>query len=159
MGEESGPVEEPPVASDRSLEFDGIAAAVLGTSADAIVACDRDGMIRFWNPGACRIFGFTANEAVGQSLDIIIPERLRARHWDGYGRVMDSGQSRYGDGELLSVPSQRKDGTRLSIEFTIAALKDPQGRMSGIAAIMRDVTARFEEMKVLRREMRSRGAD
>ena len=67
---------------------------------------------------------------------------MRARHWDGYGKVMDSGQSRYGDGELLSVPSQRKDGTRLSIEFTIVALKDPQDRMSGIAAIMRNVTAR-----------------
>jgi PAS domain S-box-containing protein len=153
--EKSIPTEEPPVTSDRSLDFDGIAAAVLGTSADAIVACDRDGTIRLWNPGAVRIFGFTAEEAVGQSLDIIIPERLRARHWDGYRTVMAGGQSRYGDGELLSVPSQRKDGTKLSIEFTIVALKDASGRMSGIAAVMRDVTARFEEMKALRRELRS----
>lgn len=143
------------MTSDRSLDLDGIAAAVLGTSADAIVACDRDGMIRFWNPGACRIFGFSAEEAVGQSLDIIIPERLRARHWDGYRKVMAGGQSRYGDGELLSVPSQRKDGAKLSIEFTIVALKDASGRMSGIAAVMRDVTARFEEMKALRRQLRS----
>ncbi len=146
------------MSSVRNLAFDQIAAAVLGASADAIVACDRDGTIRFWNAGAVRIFGFTAEEAVGQSLDIIIPERLRARHWDGYRAVMDSGRSRYGDGELLSVPSQRKDGTRLSIEFTVVALKDPEGRMSGIAAVMRDVTARFEEMKALRRQLQAGGA-
>lgn len=146
------------MTSDRSLDFDGIATAVLGTSADAIVACDRDGVIRLWNPGAARIFGFTAEEAVGQSLDIIIPERLRARHWDGYRNVMDTGRSRYGDGELLSVPSQRKDGTKLSIEFTIVALKDQQGWISDIAAIMRDVTERFEELKALRRQLQSVGA-
>ena len=74
------------------FDFDDIAAAVLNSAADAIVACDDDGMIRFWNPGAVRIFGFTAEEAVGQSLDIIIPERLRARHWDGYRKTMRTGR-------------------------------------------------------------------
>ena len=122
--------------------------------ADAIVACDSAGIIRFWNAGAARIFGFATAEAVGQSLDIIIPERLRKRHWDGFRRTMQTGQSRYGAGALLSVPSQRKDGAPLSIEFTIVMMKDRQDNISGIIAVMRDVTAQFEEMKALRQQLR-----
>ena len=144
------------MSQGHNFRLDYIAGAVLQGAADAIVACDADGAIRFWNPGAARIFGFSAEEALGQSLDIIIPQRLRARHWDGYRKVMATGQSRYSDDALLSVPSQRKDGTRLSIEFTVAMLKDPQGRMVGIAAVLRDVTARFEEMKALRQQVRER---
>ena len=124
--------------------------ALLQTMSDAIVASDRDGRIGFWNPGAERIFGFSRTEAIGQSLDLIIPERLRARHWAGYTKVMRTGESRYGHGDLLSVPALRKDGTRLSIEFTIVPLKDEAGAMAGMAAILRDVTARFEEMRALR---------
>jgi PAS domain S-box-containing protein len=138
----------------------GIAAdvgeAVLRGTGDAIVACDRDGLIRFWNPGAARIFGFSADEAVGQSLDIIIPERLRARHWVGYHKVMRTGQSRYSGGDLLSVPALRKDGTRISVEFTIVPLLDAQGGMRGLAAVMRDITARFEELKALRQQLREK---
>ena len=136
------------------FDSDDIAAAILDGAADAIVACDGEGVIRYWNPGAARIFGFAAEEAVGQSLDIIIPERLRARHWDGYRETMRTGRSRYGGGDLLSVPSQRKDGTRLSIEFTITALRDAGGHVAGIVAVMRDVTARFEEIKTLRQQLR-----
>jgi PAS domain S-box-containing protein len=130
-----------------------LAEAILGTTADAVIATDRAGIIRFWNPGAERIFGHTADAALGQSLDLIIPERLRARHWDGYRQVMETGQSRYDHGDLLSVPSMRQDGTRISVEFTIVPLKDAGGGMEGIAAIMRDVTARFDEMKELRRKL------
>lgn len=126
--------------------------ALLQSASDAIVATDRDGLITFWNPGAVRIFGFAANEAVGQSLDIIIPENQRARHWEGYRRVMATGQSRYGEGEMLSVPALRKDGSRLSIEFTIVPLKDEAGNMRGMASVLRDVTARFNEMRELRRK-------
>ena len=125
---------------------------VAGTS-DAVVYADAAGMIRFWNRGAARIFGFTEMEALGQSLDIIIPENLRKRHWDGYHGTMRTGQSRYGDGQLLSVPAVRKDGTRISVEFTIVPFTDDAGRMIGIAAIMRDVTARFEELRALRKEV------
>jgi PAS domain S-box-containing protein len=124
--------------------------ALLQTMSDAIIASDRDGRITFWNPGAERIFGFSRAEAIGQSLDLIIPERLRPRHWAGYAQVMRTGESRYGHGDLLSVPALRKDGTRLSIEFTIVPLKDEAGAMAGMAAILRDVTARFEEMRALR---------
>lgn len=127
--------------------------ALLNTGSDAIVMTDREGAIRFWNPGAERIFGFAPEEALGRSLDIIIPEPLRARHWDGYREVMQSGQSRYGRGDLLSVPGLRRDGSRISIEFTIVPLTDEAGRMQGVAAIMRDVTQRFEETRRLKKEL------
>jgi PAS domain S-box-containing protein len=129
-----------------------LAEALLHSMSDAIVGSDRDGRITFWNPGAERIFGFSRAEAIGESLDLIIPERLRARHWAGYIEVMRTGESRYGHGDLLSVPALRKDGTRLSIEFTIVPLKDEAGAMTGMAAILRDVTARFEEMRALRQK-------
>ena len=126
---------------------------LLATKSDAIIATDRDGLILFWNPGAERIFQYPENEAIGRSLDLIIPERLRARHWSGYRHFMETGRSRYGDGDLLAVPGMRKDGTGLSLEFTIVALKDADGRIDGVAALMRDVTARFEETRELRRKL------
>ena len=133
-----------------------IAEALLASGADAVVATDRDGIIRHWNPGAERIFGHSAAEAVGQSLDLIIPENLRARHWEGYRHVMQTGQSRYGEGDLLAVPGLRKDGSRVSLEFTVTTIRDEAGEMVGVAAILRDVTARFEEMKALRRKLAER---
>jgi PAS domain S-box-containing protein len=121
--------------------------------ADAIVYADAEGLIRVWNRGATRILGFAEAEALGRSLDVIIPENLRERHWQGYRATMRTGQSRYGDGQILSVPAVRKDGTRISVEFTIVPFKDDAGQMIGIAAIMRDVTARFEELRALRRQL------
>ncbi len=136
------------------MEFVRIVAdAILAGSADAVVASDRDGIIRVWNPGAAHIFGYTEAEAVGQSLDIITPERLRKRHWDGYRKTMATGESRYGEGALLSVPGVCKDGRQISLEFTIVPLKDEKGAMTGIVAVMRDVTVRFTEMKVLRERL------
>jgi PAS domain S-box-containing protein len=121
--------------------------------ADAIIYADAEGVIRLWNRGATRIFGFAEAEALGCSLDIVIPENLRERHWQGYRATMRTGQSRYGDGQILSVPAVRKDGTRVSVEFTIVPFTDDAGRMIGIAAIMRDVTTRFEELRALRRQL------
>jgi len=122
---------------------------------DAIVYADAEGTIRFWNRGATRIFGFSEAEAIGHSLDIIIPERLRARHWEGFRTTMRTGQSRYGEGQMLSVPAIRNDGTQISVEFTIVPFTDDSGQMIGIAAIMRDTTARFEELRSLRRQLAS----
>jgi PAS domain S-box-containing protein len=135
-----------------SMDFgaDRFAATLLRAVPDAVVYADAQGMIRFWNAGAERIFGYAASEALGQSLDIIIPQSLRQRHWDGYRKTMETGATRYGSGDLLAVPALRKDGSRLSIEFTISPFRDAAGEMLGIAAIMRDVTKRFEEMKALR---------
>lgn len=127
---------------------------LVNEAADAIIYSDKDGLIRFWNKGAERIFGFSKADAIGHSLDIIIPENLRKRHWDGYAETMRTGKTRYGDGDVLAVPALRKDGTRVSIEFTILPFHDKDGRMAGIAAILRDVTKRFEEMKALRKQAR-----
>ena len=130
-----------------------IASALLATTGDAIIATDREGLITFWNPGATRIFGHAENDAVGQSLDLIIPENQRARHWAGYREVMASGKSRYADGETLAVPALRKDGSRISLEFTIVPLKDTNGQMTGMVSVLRDVSARFEELRSLRKRV------
>ena len=127
--------------------------ALAREAGDAIVYADAEGRIRFWNRGAEAIFGFTEAEALGRSLDIIVPERQRERHWAGYAATMRSGKTRYGAGELLAVPALRKDGSRISIEFTIMPFHDAAGRMAGIAAIMRNVTDRFAELKALRKEL------
>lgn len=119
--------------------------------ADAVIYADAQGIVRFWNSGAERIFGFGQAEAVGQSLDIIVPPNLRQRHWDGFHETMRTGYSHYASGALLAVPAIRKDGSRISVEFTILPFRDDAERLVGIAAVMRDVTERFEEMKTLRK--------
>ena len=121
---------------------------------DALVVADRKGIIRVWNGGAERIFGFAEGEALGQSLDIITPERLRERHWIGYEATMRTGQTKYGAGDLLSVPAIRKDGAQISIQFSIVPLRGEDGGLQAVAAIMRDVTEDFEERKRLRRALR-----
>jgi PAS domain S-box-containing protein len=131
--------------------------SVLNSASDALIATDRDGVIRLWNPGAERIFGYSAEEAEDRSLDIIIPEHLRAVHWSGYRHVMATGTSRYGEGEVLRVPGLRKDGSRVSLEFTIVVLKDEWGSLHGLAAILRDVTVRYEEMKALKTKLAAAG--
>ena len=132
---------------------DEIAKALLGSESDSIIATDREGRISFWNPGSERIFGFSAAEAVGQSLDLIIPENLRARHWSGYRRVMQTGSSVYGRGDLLSVPALTKDGQRISAEFTIVMLRNGQGELTGMVAVLRDVSQRFAEVRELKRRL------
>ena len=132
---------------------DGFLERLVKDCPDAVIFADRDGKIRFWNGSATRIFGFAEAEALGQTLDLIVPEPQRARHWEGYDRVMAGGASRYGEGELLAVPAIRKDGKRISIEFTVLPVHDAAGGMLGIAAFLRDVTTRFEETRALRREL------
>ncbi len=116
---------------------------------EAVIFADRTGVIRLWNSGAETMFGYSAGEVVGQSLDMIIPERLRPRHWDGYHKVIASGVTRYAR-ELLATPAIRKDGRRISIEFSITLLKEDTGKVLGAAAIIRDVTARWETEKAQR---------
>jgi len=113
---------------------------------DAIIFADADGIVRLWNSGAETIFGYSASEAIGHDLDIIIPEKLRERHRQGYRKVMETGVSRYMK-ELLAVPALRKDGARISIEFSIVILKSDTGEIVGSAALIRDVTAKWEKEK------------
>ena len=134
-----------------------VARALLTTSSEAVVAADRDGVITVWNPGAERLFGHPVEEAVGSTLDLIVPERLRAAHWRGYREVMRTGRSRYGPGDVLAVPGVRRGGATVSLEFTVTPLQDPGGRPAGIVAVLRDVTARFEELRALRRQLAAPG--
>jgi PAS domain S-box-containing protein len=119
---------------------------------DAIIAAGTDGSILLWNPAAERIFGYTEAEALGHSLDLIIPERLRSRHWEGYRQVVRTGQSRYGT-EVLRVPAVHKDGRALSIALTVALLYSRDQQVQAIAAIIRDETSRWKEERALRQRL------
>lgn len=119
---------------------------------DAVVVSDAEGRITVWNAAAERIFGFAKAEALGQSLDLITPERHRKRHWEGYEKSMATGTTKYG-ADLLKVPALHKDGRQLSIAFTVGMVKDDQGRVVGVAATIRDETARWADEKVLRRRV------
>lgn len=131
-----------------------LAGTIVTDSSDAIMFSDREGIIRLWNSGAEKMFGFTAGEAIGQSLDLIIPENLRVRHWNGYGRVMESGISRYST-DLLSAPALQKGGSRISTEFSMVMVKDDAGKMLGVAAIIRDVSARWQREKELKERIKA----
>ena len=126
-----------------------LAAAVVKESAEAIVVTDPAGIIRLWNEGAARMFGFPVDEAIGQNLDIIIPEKLRDRHWKGYFQTMATGYTKYGD-KMLSVPATHRDGQRLSSEFSVALLRDDADQIVGISAIMREVSERRNAERELR---------
>jgi PAS domain S-box-containing protein len=125
---------------------------IVENAPEAIIFADREGKIRLWNAGAVAIFGYSADEALGQSLDLIIPERQRQRHWEGYEKVMATGVTRYG-AELLSVPAMRKDGTRISLEFSVVLVRDEAGKPTGVAAIMRDITARWLQERTMKERL------
>ena len=125
---------------------------IVDKAADAIIFADGEGIIRLWNAGAEAIFGYPAAEALGQSLDLIVPEKLRKRHWEGYRKVMATGKSKYGK-ETLAVPAITKDDKRISIEFTIVLVSNDSGEPLGTAAIIRDVTERFLKQKELKKRL------
>src|SRR6266545_5086447 len=125
---------------------------IVEDASDVIIFADREGVIRLWNAGAQAVFGYRPEEAIGQTLDLIVPEHLRQRHWEGFRRVMATGVTRYGR-ELLAVPAVGKDGERISVEFSIVMLRDAAGEPLGIAAILRDVTQRWQEQRQLRKRL------
>lgn len=131
-----------------------IAVAVLAHADDAVLVADGDGTIRYWNAAAERIFGWTSSEAVGQTLDLIVPERHRERHWDGWHRVASTGETAYA-GKLLAVPAQTKDGASRSIEFTVNLVPsgDAARPVHAVAAIIRDVSERRAADKATREEL------
>ena len=143
------------MSATSAISADLVGRTLVEANSEAIVACDRDGIIRLWSRGAVRMFGHSGEEALGRSLDIIIPERLRARHWDGFHKTMQTGESRYAAGAMLAVPGLRRDGSQISIEFTITPMME-HGAIIGLVAVIRDVTKTFEELKALRRERSAR---
>lgn len=136
----------------EQVSFSSLSEQIVRESSDAIVFSDGDGVIRLWNRGAEEMFGYPAAEALGQSLDLIIPEKMRARHWEGYRRVMATGVSRYGK-DCLSAPGLRRDGARISLEFSMVIVRGADGAILGTAAIMRDVTARWEKERALKEKL------
>ncbi|QGZ61678.1 PAS domain-containing protein [Paraburkholderia acidisoli] len=131
-----------------AIDFEQLVNAI----GDAVVISDAAGDITLWNPAAARMFGYTQEEALGKTLDLIIPERLRGRHWEGYHKTMATGQTRYGN-DVLRVPAVDKAGRALSIAFTVALLHAPQGEITGIVAVIRDETARFQEERALKKRI------
>lgn len=125
---------------------------VTDESPDAVVFADTAGVIRYWNRGAHELFGWSAEDALGQSMDLIIPENLRGRHWEGYHRVMVGGESRYGRRELLEVSALRADGSRVSVEFTLQMAEHPEFGAIAVA-ILRDASEAFAEMRELRKRV------
>ena len=139
-----GLITQPDTARILKQIFDG--------SSDGIIFADGEGIIRLWNRGAERIFGYGESEALGSTLDLIVPERFRERHWEGYRRVMETGETRYGD-QLLSVPGMGRDGSRISLEFTVCLIKSEDGVAEGVAAIVRDSTEGWQRERELKQRV------
>jgi PAS domain S-box-containing protein len=133
----------------QTYTYERLCRQIVEGTQEAIIFADHDGIIRLWNGGAEAMFGYQAEEAIGQTLDLIIPERLRGRHWEGYHKVMATGVTRYGR-ELLAVPALRKDGTCISLEFTVVLLPNDTGELIGTAALIRDVTTRWQQETALK---------
>lgn len=127
--------------------------AMADQAPDGLIIIDREGLIRYWNRGAERIFGYSAAEAAGRNLDVIIPEKHRQRHWDGFVAAMAAGTSKYGDNDLLAVPALTADGSTVSIEFSVVMLSDSEGNATHVGAVVRDVTARRAQEKEVRRRL------
>ena len=127
-------------------------AALVAAVGDAVMVCDASGAIVLWNPACERMFGHTEAEALGQSMDLIIPERLRKRHWEGYDKTMATGITKYGH-DVLRVPAVDKQGNSLSIAFTVAMLHGADGKVSAIASIIRDETSRFNDERALKKRL------
>ena len=127
-------------------------ATLLEALADAVMVCDAEGAIVLWNPACERMFGHSEAEVLGKTMDMIIPERLRSRHWEGYHKTMATGITKYGT-DVLRVPAVDKAGRTMSIAFTVAMLHAPDGKVSAIASIIRDESSRFNEERALKKRL------
>lgn len=137
----------------QNMSFTWLSEQIVRENSDAIMFADCEGAIRLWNKGAEAMFGYSVAEAEGKSLDLIIPENLRGRHWEGYHKVMACGETRYGT-ELLAAPGIRKDGTRLSLEFSMVIVRGEDSKVLGTGAVIRDITARFQKEKALKERLK-----
>ena len=123
--------------------------ALVEHAPDALIYADREGAIRVWNAGAERIFGYAASEVLGTSLDVIIPERLRRAHWDGFRKALETGQPKYDAGRVLTTRSARKSGERLYVDLSFSLIRNRDGTLTGALAIARDCTARYQQEREL----------
>lgn len=130
--------------------------AIVEKIPDAVIFADRDGVIRVWNPGAEAVFGFAAGEVLGRSLDVIIPERLRAGHWEGFRRAIDNGKTRYGN-QVRTTRSIHKDGRKLYVDLSFGLVADANGAVVGAVAVGRDCSDRYESERALRGQIAALG--
>jgi PAS domain S-box-containing protein len=126
--------------------------ALVAAMGDAVVVCDVAGRVVVWNAGAERIFGWSSAEALGQRMDMIVPERLRKRHWDGYDQSMRTGHTRYAH-DVLRVPAVDKAGRAMSIAFTVFMLYGPSGEPTACGSVIRDETDRFAQDRALKQKL------
>jgi PAS domain S-box-containing protein len=133
---------------DSSIDFQALVTSV----GDGIMASDAQGLITLWNPACERMFGFTEADALGKSLDLIIPQRQQKPHWDGYHKTMETGKTKYGN-DVLRVPAVHKDGHTLSIAFTVSMLYNPDGSVSAIVAVIRNESVKFAEERALKKRI------
>ena len=134
------------------MDADELARSLIDQAPDAVIYADREGIIREWNPAAVSMFGFTSEEAVGQNLDIIVPERFREAHWRGYERALSEGRTKY-SGQALPTRSARKDGATIYVELTFAIIHDRTGGVIGALACARDISERWEREREQRRRL------
>jgi PAS domain S-box-containing protein len=135
--------------TSEALPFESI----IEQAPDPLIFADLEGVIRVWNAAAEQLFGHSKDEAIGQNLDLIIPERFRDQHWTGYDRALADGDTKY-RGQLLTTRSMRKDGTTMYLELSFAMLKGPDGNTLGALAQARDATERFERERAARQQAR-----
>lgn len=129
-----------------------LSADLLQSVPEAVIFSDLDGIIRLWNPGCEKVFGFPASEAIGQSLDLIIPERMRAAHWDGFNKAIQRGGVLPGRTSMITR-ANHKSGESIYVDMSFAMVKDASGNMLGSAAVARDATKRFNDEKALRKQL------
>lgn len=140
------------MSTTESIKVENLSEDILRSMPEALIFADLDGIIRLWNPGAETVFGFTAAESIGQSLDLIIPERMRKAHWDGFNKAIVRGGTLPGRTSMITR-SLHKSGESIYVDMSFAMVKNPAGQMLGSMAVARDATARFQEEKNLRRQL------
>ena len=134
------------------LTLETTAVHILRSMPEALIFCDLEGIIHVWNAAAEKVFGFAAAEAIGQSLDLIIPERMRKAHWDGFNQAIARGGVKPGRSSAITR-SLHKSGEFIYVDMSFEMVRDASGRMLGSMAVAREATARFTEEKALRKQL------
>jgi PAS domain S-box-containing protein len=141
----------PPSAQSDAVD-DSLFKSIVDQAPEAIVFADTGGVIRVWNAGAQALFGFDRAEAVGNSLDLIIPERFRRAHWDAFDKAIANGHTRLGSQDR-TTRSLHKDGRKLYVDLSFGLVADAAGTVIGALAVGRDGTGRYLEERALREKL------
>lgn len=147
------------MSDSQNQLLDTLASGIVKAIPEAIIYADLEGRVRYWNRGAEEIFGFSADEAMGQSLDLIIPERMRQAHWDGYNKALKLGDTYSGRGSRVTRGLHKEEGRPLYVDMSFAIVKDNSGQVVGSLAVARDATERFTAEKEMRKQIAALSAN